>query len=332
MKQVHMTHSITRRAFVATASFVTLPSLAQTARVSRAAFLAQIARPEPMEPHIFGTLAKSLRQLGHVEGRNMAIEWRFANGDVDSLPRLASDIVARTPDIVIAAGTLSAVAMRKATTTIPVIFGNVSDPVGFGLVQSFHRSGTNMTGVTSQLTVLMPKLVEVMLEAMPKASRLALLMNPQQVSHAGFVASLSPMAERRQVRLMPYKAANPQEIEQAFSAMAKDSVDAAVVPRDGLFIQQSRQIGELAMRHRLAVGGFDEELARNGALLTFGSDQHIMFRKVAEYADRVLRGAKPQDLPVEQASDYVLVVNRSVESVLRVQLPQSLLVRADKLI
>ncbi|WP_186510895.1 ABC transporter substrate-binding protein [Caenimonas sedimenti] len=327
-----MTHSITRRAFVATASFVTLPSLAQTARVSRAAFLAQIARPEPMEPHIFGTLAKSLRQLGHVEGRNMAIEWRFANGDVDSLPRLASDIVARTPDIVIAAGTLSAVAMRKATTTIPVIFGNVSDPVGFGLVQSFHRSGTNMTGVTSQLTVLMPKLVEVMLEAMPKASRLALLMNPQQVSHAGFVASLSPMAERRQVRLMPYKAANPQEIEQAFSAMAKDSVDAAVVPRDGLFIQQSRQIGELAMRHRLAVGGFDEELARNGALLTFGSDQHIMFRKVAEYADRVLRGAKPQDLPVEQASDYVLVVNRSVESVLRVQLPQSLLVRADKLI
>lgn len=327
-----MTHSITRRGFVATAPFLLAPALAQTARVWRAAFLAQIARPEPFEPHIFGTLARSLRQLGYVEGRNIVLEWNFANGDVDSLPRRAGDIAARNPDIVIAAGTLAAVAMRKATATIPTIFGNVSDPVGFGLVQSFHRSGTNMTGVTSQLTVLMPKLVEVMLEAMPKAARLALLMNPQQVSHAGFITSLTPMAERRQVRLMPYKAANPQEIEQAFATMAKDGVDAAVVPRDGLFIQQSRQIGELAVRHRLAVGGFDEELARHGALLTFGSDQHIMFRKVAEYADRVLRGAKPQDLPVEQASDYVLVVNRSVESALRVQLPQSLLVRADKVI
>lgn len=327
-----MTRIITRRSLVAMVPFLLAPAFAQPARVWRAEFLAQIARPEPFEPHIFGTLAKSLRQLGYVEGRNLAMEWRFANGDVESLPRLASEIVGRNPDIVIAAGTLSAVAMRKATTTIPTIFGNVSDPVGFGLVQSFHRSGTNMIGVTSQLTVLMPKLVEVMLEAMPKASRLGLLMNPQQVSHAGFVASLTPMADRRQVRLMAYKAANPQEIEMAFAAMAKDGVDAAVVPRDGLFIQHSRQIGELALRHRLAIGGFDEELARHGALLTFGSDQHIMFRKVAEYADRLLRGAKPQDLPVEQASDHVLVVNRRVEAELRLQLPQSLLVRADKVI
>lgn len=327
-----MTRIITRRGFVAAAPFLLAPAFAQTTRVWRAAFLAQIARPEPFEPHIFGTLARSLRQLGYLEGRNIAMEWRFANGDVESLPRLAADIVARNPDIVIAAGTLSAVAMRGATGTIPTIFGNVSDPVGFGLVQSFHRSGTNMVGVTSQLTVLMPKLVEVMLEAMPKAARLGLLMNPQQLSHAGFVASLTPMAERRQVRLMPYKAANPQEIETAFAAMAKDGINAAVVPRDGLFIQQSRQIGELALRHRLALGGFDEELARHGALLTFGSDQHIMFRKVAEYADRLLRGAKPQDLPVEQASDYVLVLNRKVEAELRLQLPESLLVRADRVI
>jgi putative ABC transport system substrate-binding protein len=234
--------------------------------------------------------------------------------------------------VVVTAGTLSAVAMSRATKTVPVVFGNVSDPVGAGIVQSLQRSGTNLAGVTSQLEAMMPKLLEVMLEAVPGIARLALLTNPLQVSHAALPARLAGLALARKVRLMPYAAANPEQIDAAFSAMAREGAQAAIIPLEGLFIQQRRQIGGLALRHRLPVGGFDEELAQQGALVAYGPDQHVMFRKVAGFADRILRGAKPQDLPVEQSSDFVLVVNRAVETELRLQLPHSLLVRADKVI
>lgn len=308
------------------------PLAAQPARTWRMGFLAQIARPEPFGPHIFGTLSRSLAQLGYVEGRNLSMDWRFANGDVAALPRFATELAAQKLDVVVTAGPLSALAMRKATTTMPVVFGNVPDPVGTGLVQSFHRSGTNMTGVANMSGTMMAKLLELALEAVPRASRLALLVNPQQPSHVGMPAALAAQAAKRQLRLTAYPAAWPADIDAAFDAMVRDGTELVLVPLEGLFIQQRAQIGALALRHRLPAAGLDEELSGHGALLTYGADQHVMFRKVAGFVDRVLRGTPPQDLPVEQASDYVLIVNRGVESALRLQVPPSLLIRADRVI
>lgn len=325
--------NLPRRTVLALGAALGAGSLAaQTARTWRMGFLAQIARPEPFGPHIFGTLLRSLGQLGYVEGRNLTVDWRFANGDIPALPRMAAELAAQKLDVVVAAGTLSAVAMRRATSTAPVVFGNVSDPIAAGLVQSLHRSGTNMTGVASLLAAMMPKLMELAVEAVPRATRLGLLINPQQPSHAGIPAALAGHAAKRQLRLAVYPAASPLEIDTAFEAIVRDGTELALIPLEGLFIQQRAQIGALAIKHRVPTAGFDEELAAHGALLTYGADQHVMFRKVAGLVDRVLRGTLPQDLPVEQASDYVLVVNRGVESTLRLQVPPALLIRADRVI
>jgi putative ABC transport system substrate-binding protein len=324
---------LSRRTFLAVGAAICAGGVAaQGGRTWRIGFLAQIARPDPFGPHIFGTLSRALAQLGYVEGRNLAMEWRFANGDVPALPRLAAELAAQKLDVVVTAGPLSAVAMRRATTTMPVVFGNVPDPVGAGLVQSFSRSGTNMTGVANLSGTMMPKLMELALEAVPRASRLALLVNPQQPSHAGMPAALAAQAARRQVRLTAYPAAWPRDIDAAFETMARDGAELALIPLEGLFIQQRSQIGALGLRHGLPTVGLDEELSGHGALLTYGADQHVMFRKVAGFVDRVLRGTPPQDLPVEQASEYVLVINRSVESPLRLQVPPALLIRADRVI
>lgn len=325
--------NLSRRSVLALgAAFCSARAVAQAGRSWRIGFLAQIARPEPFGPHIFGTLARSLGQLGYVEGRNLAMDWRFANGDVPALPRLAAELAAQKLDVVVTAGPLSAVAMRKATTTMPVVFGNVPDPVGAGLVQSFSRSGTNMTGVANLSGTMMPKLMELALEAVPRASRIALLVNPQQPSHARMPTILATQVAKLPVRLTAYPAAWPSEIDGAFDAIARDGADLVLIPLEGLFIQQRAQIGALALRYRVPAAGLDEELSGHGALLTYGADQHVMFRKVAGFVDRVLRGTAPQDLPVEQASDYVLVVNRTVESALRLQVPPALLIRADRVI
>jgi putative ABC transport system substrate-binding protein len=301
-------------------------------RVRRIGFLAQIRRPEPFDSHIFGTLARALRELGYVDGQNLAIDWRFGQGDVAALPALAAALVQAQPELVVTAGTLSAVAVRKASTTVPVVFGNVSDALGAGLVQSLAKPGTNCTGVVTLQSGILPKLLEVVLEALPGATRFALLTNPLQPASARFLAGLHEAPKARSVRVAGYGASKPPEIEAAFAAMQKDGVEVLLVPVEGLFIQQRAQLVELARRHRIALTGVDDDLAEAGALLTYGADQHAMFRKVAGYADRILRGAAPQDLPVEQPSAFVLALNRKTERALQAQLPYALVVRADRVI
>lgn len=325
--------SLTRRRFVAvtTAAAASWP-LSGIAAPRRIAFLAQIARPEPFETHIFGTLAAALRNLGYVEGRTASIDWSFANGDVAALPGLAASIVQAQPEVVITAGTLSVVTMHKATKEIPIIFGNVSDPVGAGVVKSLNSPGTNVTGVLNFSSPMMPKLLEVLLDAVPRVGEVGVLVNPLQPSHAGILDSLRPLAQARRVRVVGFPTATASDIESAFSAMARDNVRALVVPVEGLFIQHRKMIAELAIKSGVVLAAVDSEFADAGALVTYGADQHAMFRTVADYADRVLRGTRPQELPVQQPSAYIMAINRRTEKALQLQLPPSLLLRANRVI
>jgi putative ABC transport system substrate-binding protein len=305
---------------------------AQQPRGRRVAFLAQIRRPEPFDSHIFGTLARSLRELGWLDGQTMAMDWRFGNGDVSAVPGLAASLLQAQPEVVIVAGTISAVVMRRATTTVPVVFGNVTDPIAAGLVQALARPGTNCTGIASQQAQILPKLFEVVQEAVPSAARYALLVNPKQQAHAGLLPALQASARGRTARIVAHGVTTPAEIEAVFPAMQREGVEVVLVPVEGLFIQQRAQLAEQARRHRMVLAGVDDDLADAGALVTYGADQHGMFRRLATFADRILRGAQPQDLPVELPPAFVLTLNRRVERALQLQLPYALVVRADRIV
>ena len=302
------------------------------ARHWRVGFLAQIARPAPIENHFFGALPQGLRELGYVDGKNLAMEWTFGDGRISALPKLAAQLVARNPDIVVTAGTLSAVAMRDATSTLPVVFGNVSDPVASGLVKSLARPGTNMTGLASLAVDLIPKLFEHLMVGLPGMSRIAALINPAQASQVKSIPTLQAAAERSGVRVKVVEARTPQEIEQAFAQLARDRTQGLIIALEGLFIQQRRQLVELSEKHRIATVSGDNEFARAGGVISYGADQVAMFRRAAGYVDRILKGAMPADLPVEQPITFELVVNRKAARGLGLNISPSLLLRADRVI
>ena len=301
-------------------------------RVWRVGFMAQIARPDPLDGHFFGALPKGLRNLGYVEGKDLAIAWRFADSKIEQLPALAAELVKLNPDVIVTAGTLSAQAMRKATTTIPVVFGNVSDPVAAGLVTSLARPGGNMTGLASLAVDISAKLMETLIAAVPKISRLAVLMNPKQGSHVAAKKSLQAAADKLGVKIQFVEAGVPQDIEPAFRTMAREGAQALLVLLEGLFLQQRRQIVDLAAAYRLPAASTDNEFARAGGLLSYGANQIDMFLRVAVFVDKILKGAKPSDLPVEQPTTFEFLVNGKTAKALAVAIPQTVLFRADRVI
>jgi len=325
-----------RRRFIVAASTLVLTSpfvwAQQPGRIRRVGFMAQIVRPDPIDAHFFGALPKGLRDLGYIEGKNLTMDWRFADGDVGRLPRLAADLVQAKPDVIVTAGTLSAVAMRKATDTIPVVFGNVSDPVASGLVKSLGRPGTNMTGLASLATDINPKVMELMLEAVPGISRLAVLINPLQPAHSHVASGLEAAAEKRGIQFKTAKAATPAEIESAFATIARERAQGVILPLEGLFIQQRRQIVDLSVKYRLPIASGDNEIAKAGALISYGADQNAMFRRIAAYVDRILKGAKPEDLPVEQPTTFDLAINMKTARALGLTISQLVLLRANRVI
>lgn len=302
------------------------------ARVWRVGFMAQINRPDPFEGHIFSALPRGLHELGYVEGKNLVIEWRFGDSKLERLPSLAAELVQAKVDVIVTAGTLSAISAQKATTTIPIVFGNVSDPVGAGLVRSLARPEGNVTGTTSISTEISAKVMQMLLSVVPKASRVAVLINPLHPNHLTTAKDLQAAALSVGVRVQTVEARAPQDIEQAFAAMTREGAEALIVPIEGLFIQQRRQIADLAARHKLPSGSTDGEYAKQGGLFSYGTNQHAVFRNAAKYVDKILKGAKPADLPVEQPTAFELIINRKTAKTLGVTIPLSLLISANEVI
>ncbi len=273
-----------------------------------------------------------MRELGYVEGKNLVIEWRFADNKPDRLSDLAAELVRLNVDVLVTTSTPATRSAQKATTTIPIVMVNVGDPVGMGLVKSLARPGGNITGLSNFASDTGPKRLELLLEMVPKLARVAALVNPANPANTKGLESLQTAAQKRRVELLPAEARTPQEIDSAFSLIRKQNAGALLVSTDPLFTQQTSQIAELAAKNRLPSVYASPAYAEAGGLIGYGANPTDHFRRAATYVDKILKGAKPADLPVEQPTKLELVINRKTAKALGLTIPQSLLTSADKVI
>ena len=302
----------------------------QQSKVWRVGFLAQRQISISESDNYYGPFRQGMRELGYVEGKNLMIEWRSAEGKSERLQDFAMELVRLKVDVIVATSTPCVSAAKKATTTIPIVMGSILDPVGSEFVKSLAHPGGNITGLSNLTGDISSKLLEMLLKIAPKVARVAVLVNPSNLAHANVLKNTQAAAEGVAVKVLPVEAQTPQEIERAFSAMSLEAVGAVIVVRDGLFNQQARQIVELATKNRLPSIFANREYT--DGLMSYGSNTADIFRRSATYVDKILKGAKPADLPIEQPTKFELIINGKTAKALGLKIPQSLLIMADKVI
>jgi putative tryptophan/tyrosine transport system substrate-binding protein len=274
---------------------------------------------------------QGLRDLGYVDGRNILIEYRYAGGKDQLLPDLVADLIRLNVDVILTYGVTAARVTQKATATIPIVNGSMSDPVAAGLVPSLAKPGGNLTGLTSRSPELSAKRVELIKEVVPRLSRLAVL------ATAGRTAMLSlketDVAGRSLgVAVQSFQVRGPGDLDNAFSAIAKERADALIVVADLMFNEHRKQIVDLAAKHRLPATYFSKDFVDAGGLMSYASSFPDQFRRSAIYVDKILRGTKPGDLPIEAPAKFDLVVNVKAAKAIGLTIPPSVLVRADQVI
>jgi putative ABC transport system substrate-binding protein len=276
---------------------------------------------------------RGLNEYGWIEGQNITIEVRYAEGRQDRLPGFAADLVGLKVDIIFASTTPAALAAKQATTTVPIVIGFVADPVGSGLVPRLARPGGNITGWTHLAGVeLNAKRLEILKEAVPEAGRIAALWNPANPIHGPSLKVIEAAARQLKVQLHAMAVRDPEDLQGAFSAMTRERVQALTVPPDGMFLAHQARIIDLAATHRIPTMYGVRELAGAGGLMAYGVNLPEMYRHGAFFVDRILKGAKPGDLPVERPTKFELIINLKTAKALALPIPQSLLLRADQLI
>src|SRR5215467_10334618 len=277
---------------------------------------------------------QGLRALGYIEGQNIIIEYRYAEGKRDRLSDLAAELVRLKVDIIFAGvpGTAAAVAAKNATTTLPIVFTNVSDPVATGLVASLARPGGNITGLSGLGPELYGKRFDLLNETVPKLSRLAVLQNPANPSVAFSLRDLERAAQALGVRLQILEVQTPNDFGRAFSAIAKGRADALTVEMSPLFFDHRMGIAEFAAKNGLPTMYGDKQYVEAGGLMSYGANILDLYRRAAIYVDKILKGAKPGDLPVEQPKKFELVINLKAAKQIGLTIPQSIVYQADKVI
>jgi putative ABC transport system substrate-binding protein len=273
---------------------------------------------------------KGMRELGYVEGKNLVIEWRFADGKLERLPGLAAELVQLKVDIIVTAGSPAISAAQKATTTIPIVMATVGDPVGSRFVKSLARPGGNITGLSNMAGDIAAKFIDLLRSVVPKLSRVAML--TPSTTYGELSKSVQAAAQKAGVKTVVAEASTPQEIENAFSMMVREKADAVFVGSPTVFAQQHQQIAELALKYRMPSLFQDRVTVEAGGLMSYGQKFTDLYQRSATYVDKILKGAKPGDLPVEQPVSFELVVNLKTAKALGVTIPQSLLQRADEVI
>jgi putative tryptophan/tyrosine transport system substrate-binding protein len=302
---------------------------AQQTKVPRIGILSARS-PGPLE--IFDAFHQGLHNLGYVEGKNINIEYRFAEEKYDRLPALMADLVSRRPDVILTHTTPGALAAKKATTTIPIVIGAAGDIVERGIVASLARPGGNVTGLTFVTLELDSKRLELLKEAVPKVIRVGVLVNPANPAWNNYPQNMGDLARALRVQLQRVEARDFEDLEAAFSTMRKRNVNALLSVSDTVFGSHRKRIVELAAKHRLPAIGERKEFSEDGGLIAYGVDIPELFRRAAVYVDRIVKGTKPSDLPIERPSKFEFVINLKTAKQIGVTIPQSVLFRATKVV
>ena len=300
-----------------------------TKKIPRIGFLTLIASPDPREE----AFLQGLRELGYIEGQSITIEFRRAAGKVDRLPELAEELVRLKAEVIVARATPAVQAAKNATTTIPIVMMGVADAVGSGFVASLARPGGNITGMTNIMPELAGKKLELLKEIVPKLSRVAFLAYGRDPAHKLFVKEAQQAAEGFGMKFQPLVITAPEEIEGAFSTMIRERAGALVV--QPLFIAglgQGQRIAGLAVKNRLPTVSDGYGFPEAGGLMLYGPDPKQLSRRAATFVDKILKGTKPADIPVEQPTKFELVINLKTAKALNLTIPQSVLFRADRVI
>jgi len=282
------------------------------------------------EPYL-AAFRQGLSEAGWVEGQNVIREYRWAEGHYDRLPALAADLVGRKVDLIVAGGTTAVLAAKSATSTIPIVF-NAADPVEFGLVASLARPGGNLTGVSMMNAELMAKRVELLSELVPHARVIALLVNPDNPGAERMMREVPEAARAKGAQLQILKAGTESEIDAAFATLVQLHAGALVVQADPLFGRRREQLAELASRHAIPAIYDWREFVAVGGLISYGPSRSVAIRQLGIYVGKILNGAKPADLPVQQPTTFELVVNLNTAKALGLTVPPSILARADEVI
>ena len=301
-------------------------------KVPRVGYLNPGSPSVPLRQRRLEAFRQSLRDLGYVEGQNIAIEYRWAEGKYERYPALAADLVRLKVDVIVAVGGAATEAAQQATRTIPIVMSIVNDPVGSGLVPSLARPGGNVTGTSVMAPDLVGKQLAVLKEIAPNVSRVALLRNPANPASAAQLREAEAAARALGVRLQILEARNPQEIDSAFAAMTRERAGGLVILADSIFTNQLRQIAEIAAKKRLPAIHVGTEYAEAGGLMGYSANFLDLERRAATYVDKILKGAKPGDLPVEQPTKFELVINLRTAKAIGLTIPPALLQRADQII
>ena len=305
----------------------------QAGKVWRIGLLASGFRPASLSSGTLGEFSKGMRELGYIEGKNFVIDWRFAEGKTELFPDLARQLVDLKVDVIIAAAN-GVLAAKRATTTIPIVMVAFGDPVGRGVVASLSRPGGNITGLTNVSFDVSVKYLELLRLAIPKLARVAVLIKTDAAGVVGrpFFERIEGAAKTIGVKVSPLEAQSATEIEAAFRTMKRERVGAVIIVPDAFFSAQAPRIAELAVKDRLPTMFWTREHVATGGLMSYGQDNAEHYRRAAAYVDKILKGAKPGDLPVEQAMKLQLVINRKTARALGLTLPQALLLRTDEVI
>ena len=283
--------------------------------------------------YLLRAFRQGLKDTGYVDGETVAIEYRFAEGQFDRLPELAAELVRRRVAVIPASGIAAAFAAKAATTTIPVVFGVAEDPVGLGLVASLARPGGNLTGVNFLTGELVAKRLELLRELVPAVTRVAVIVNPANAtSTVTTLRDLEPAARSMGLQIQVLNASTSQEINAAFATFVRERPDAVFVGIDPFLISRRVQLAQLVTLHKLPAAYALREFAEAGGLMSYGASLTDAFRQMGVYTGRILKGAKPADLPVVQASKFELVINAETARMLGLTVPPSLLSVADEVI
>jgi putative ABC transport system substrate-binding protein len=324
---------VDRRTFIAVgAAWLALPLAAeaqQPGKVPRIGFLF-FGSPGP-SPEL-DAFRRGLRELLYIEGQNITIEYRFASGRVGRLPELAAELVRLKLDVIVTPGTPASVAAKQATSTIPIVFAGVADAVGAGLVANFARPGGNITGLTSISAELGGKRLELLKEVAPKASRVAVLYNPADRSNVLVLKELQESAPALGLTLRPLEVRGPGEFEGVFVAMSRKRAHALFGAAGVLTTEHRKALVDLAAKRRIPAIWGERQFVEAGGLMSYAVNFYDQVRLAATYVDKILKGAKPGDLPVEQPTRFELVINLKAAKALGLTIPQSVLVRADEII